>query len=192
MTGLMDHTKLLNHIIEKYGLNTYLEIGVQWGVNFHAINLPLTSKVGVDPDPDSAATFIGTSDDWFKKHKSPIDLAFLDGFHIAEQVKKDFENALKYLTVYGMIVLHDTVPELEERTLIPRETKQWNGNVYSFACKLGEYDGIDFKTFEFDHGCTVIWIDKNKKGVKIDEEITWEYFQKNKTELLRVNTELPQ
>lgn len=194
---LHTHTDVLNFLITKYNLENgrYLEIGVQHKVNFHGIDM--SYKIGVDPDPEANADFVGTSDLFFSSYDRtiPFNLIFIDGSHEALQVERDFINAFN--AIYqsfsrAFVVLHDTVPELEIRTLIPRATKQWNGDCYKFACKLGKFQGIDFKTFPQDHGVTVVWIDETKEGnPETPEEITWDYFQRNKARLLRFHNELP-
>lgn len=188
---MTQHTDLLNYLIKNYDLKTYLEIGVQGKLNFNSIKIVIENKVGVDPDPAALADHVQTSDDFFKENEREFDLIFIDGNHTKEQVERDFNNALNSLTEKGFIVLHDTVPVQEERTRVPRETKQWNGDVYKFAAKLGEVDGIDFCTVGVEHGGTIVWFDLTKRGQTIMEEITWEYFKDNQASLLRFNNKLP-
>jgi len=55
--------------------------------------------------------FMGPSDDMFKElNILPIALGFIDGDHIYEQVKKDFENLVPLVVDNGYILLHDTYP----------------------------------------------------------------------------------
>lgn len=146
-------TDLLNHLAKKHNLNSYLEIGVQVPeLNFDRI--VCSYKVGVDPDPKARATFVCTSDEFFEQNKGTYDLVFIDGLHTAEQVQKDFENALKVLSPNGFIVLHDCNPKKEEHTLVPRPTKTgtWNGDVYKFATRLYMNN---FVTVDIDNGCGV-------------------------------------
>jgi hypothetical protein len=135
-----NRTDLLNHLATKYDLKRYLEIGVQVpALNFDKIKCEY--KVGVDPDPMAMTTYTMTSDQFFKTfaHQHVFDLIFIDGLHTAEQVRKDFENALKILSPKGFIVMHDCNPEKEEHTIVPRPrpTGHWNGDVYKFASCLG-------------------------------------------------------
>lgn len=190
-------TDLLNYLAEKYNLQRYLEIGVQIPeLNFNKINC--TYKIGVDPDPKAGATVCQTSDEYFKeatrlkymtnppKLMTQFDLIFIDGLHTAEQVKKDFENALKILSPNGFIVLHDCNPEKEEHTIVPRPTERghWNGDVYKFAATLGVNDG--YCTVDIDNGCAVF-----RDGIEAYEEfspptIFWSYFNENRKELLNL------
>src|SRR5690606_35565788 len=100
--------------------------------------------------------------DWI----SEFDLIFIDGLHTAEQVRKDFENALKILSPNGFIVLHDCNPEKEEHTIVPRPTPtgHWNGDVYKFACELGYYYK-KFLTVDVDNGCGV-WVNSGEDAMK--------------------------
>jgi hypothetical protein len=197
-------TDLLNHLATKYNLKRYLEIGVQNPIqNFDKIVCEY--KVSVDPDPKAHATFCKTSDEFFEiisgmaeqyqvprndggndTHYKTVDLIFIDGLHTAEQVKKDFENALKVLSPNGFIVLHDCNPLKEEHTIVPRPTERghWNGDVYKFAASL--LTSGNSWTIDIDNGC-LVW--QNKTGgqyASLNKSITWDYFDKNRKELLNL------
>jgi hypothetical protein len=179
-------TDLLNHLAEKYNLQRYLEIGVQNTVqNFDKINCKY--RVCVDPDPAAGATFQMTSDEFFDcEPEAGFDLIFIDGMHTAEQVKKDFENALKVLlSPNGFIVLHDCNPLKEEHTIVPRPTKtgHWNGDVYKFAGRLSSFEF--FHTIDIDNGCGV-FKDVDNQLFPLRPEFDWEYFDKNRKELLNL------
>lgn len=157
------HTQLLNALIDKYGLKSYLEIGVQNPANnFDKVNV--TGKVGVDPclfvKEDTAGNrfYSMSSDDFFSAQcgLTKFDLIFIDGLHHADQVKRDFENSLRCLSDNGFIVIHDVLPENEAGTIVPRETKQWWGDVYKWAMNIDKYSGIDWVTFDIDNGCMVV------------------------------------
>ena len=184
------HTQLLNYLIEKHGLKSYLEIGVQNPAN-NFDKVKAQAKVGVDPEvKDDIRVYEGTSDDYFigygqEEDKRTYDLIFIDGDHTKEQVKRDFENSLRCLNQNGFIVIHDTLPLNEQGTRVPRETKQWWGDVYKFAFELNLYPGIDFCTYDFDNGCTVVW--KTDKDFSIMQlpEVDYEFYLNNK-HLLRI------
>ena len=187
------HSELINYLIEKFELKSYLEIGTfNRSHNFDLIKV--AAKTCVDPDQAAEADHACTSDEFFAANKSAwhvgedkkFDLIFIDGLHHADQVKKDFENALDCLTRRGFIVLHDCNPPTEATTCVPRGSqREWCGDVYKFACRLQEYNIIDFVTLDFDYGCAVVWRDCMCEGSPVNEDITWEYFQKNK-KLLRL------
>lgn len=178
-------TDLLNHLAKKHNLNSYLEIGVQVPeLNFDRI--VCSYKVGVDPDPKARAIFVCTSDEFFEQNKGTYDLVFIDGLHTAEQVQKDFENALKILSPNGFIVLHDCNPKKEEHTLVPRPTKTgtWNGDVYKFASTLGVNDG--YCTVDIDNGCGVFRNGIEKYNPFNPPKIFWNYFNENRKQLLNI------
>lgn len=188
-------TDLINHLIKKHDLKRYLEIGLQNAdQNFNKIDCEY--KVSVDPDPKAKATFCMTSDKFFEAGLNPrlnnflldtkFDLIFIDGLHTAEQVKKDFENALKVLSRNGFIVLHDLLPETYERTLVPRPTPtgSWNGSCWKFAI------GLDFNStmvVNIDNGCGVY---SNKAGrnatVYRPIEMAWDEFNMNRNKYMNI------
>jgi len=190
------HSELINYLIGKFSLQSYLEIGTfNRSHNFDLINCP--KKTCVDPDPKALADYQCTSDFFFEtvNKLDPDDggrrqfgLVFIDGLHHSDQVRKDFENALECLMPGGFIVLHDCNPPTEATTCIPRGAqREWCGDVYKFACTLGEYSGIDFRTVDFDYGCVVVWRDPSRAGNPVGQEITWDFFQQNKS-LLRLTS----
>lgn len=118
--------------------------------------------------------------------QTKFDLIFIDGLHTAEQVRKDFNNALKVLSPNGFIVIHDCNPIKEEHTIVPRPTPRgiWNGDVYKFASTLGVNDG--YCTVDIDNGCGVF-----RNGIEEYEPfypppIFWNYFNENRKELLNL------
>jgi len=161
---ITNHTQLLNAIIEKYNLKSYLEIGVNNPANnFDKVKCDV--KVGVDPSVEANNVFKITSDKYFSTviDLKLFNLIFIDGLHHSDQVKRDFENSLRCLSDNGFIVIHDVLPENEAGTKVPRETKQWWGDVYKFAMSIGKYSGIGYKTFNIDNGCMLVW----KNGLQI-------------------------
>lgn len=190
-------TGLLNFLAERYSLQRYLEIGVQNPAqNFNKIKCPY--KVSVDPDPAAGATFCMTSDEffhrywtdqqWLEENELPgwsPDLVFIDGLHTAEQVKQDFKNALRVLSPWGIIILHDCNPLKEEHTIVPRPTPtgHWNGDVYRFAASL-LHKGK--RTVDIDNGCMVV---PNGDYQVLYEPLsawTWDIFDKSREHALNL------
>lgn len=159
----MNHTSILNALIQKHNLKSYLEIGVQNPANnFDKINCEC--KYGIDPAVDEPCITQCTSDKFFEEYtfKSKFDLVFIDGFHEAQQVKRDFENSLNCLSDNGFILIHDCLPQNEQGTKVPRETKVWWGNVYQFCMSIrNHYRDIRFVTFNVDNGCMLVWKEPN-------------------------------
>lgn len=117
-------TDIINFLISLKPNDTcYLEIGVRNPEdNFNHIKAD--KKYSVDPGAEFKANpvdFKMTSDDFFLRlSKSEVlsdeikfDVIFIDGLHLAEQVDKDIQNALKYIKDDGFIVLHDCNPPSE-------------------------------------------------------------------------------
>jgi hypothetical protein len=191
-------TDLLNHLAGKYNLQTYLEIGVQVPeINFDKIKCKYKSSV--DPDPKANAMYQMTSDKFFTHwiYDGTFDLIFIDGLHTAEQVKKDFENALKILSPNGFIVLHDCNPEKEEHTIIPRPSARghWNGDVYRFAVMLTNraFAIHPAYTVDIDNGMTVFSVKEAGYYLADNEEIEipvmeWLNFNENRKEALNLIT----
>lgn len=192
-----NRTDLLNHLAEKYNLQRYLEIGVQVPeLNFDKIICGY--KVGVDPQPQADYIIPKNSDNYFRytlsmNEISPetakyFDLIFIDGLHTAEQVKKDFENALKILSRNGFIVLHDCNPLKEEHTIVPRPTERghWNGDVYRFAVSI-----LHKHTIDIDNGC-LVWRNipsQQDAVVALNlKPIPWNIFNAHRKELLNLIT----
>lgn len=158
MSEIKHHTDLLNALIEKYNLKSYLEIGVQNPANnFDKVKCEM--KIGIDPDLNlinNEDIYTGTSDEYFQIIDDKFDLIFIDGLHHADQVKRDFENSLRCLSDNGFIVIHDVLPENEAGTIVPRQTKVWWGDVYKWAMTVRNYSGIRFVTFNIDNGCMLV------------------------------------
>lgn len=182
---MKSRTTLINYLAHLNNAKSYLEIGVfDRNKNFNKIKIG--KKTCVDPDPNAKADFIQTSDAFFAANRETFDVIFIDGLHEAEQVKRDFDNALNCLNENGFIVMHDCNPQNKQMTELPGYENQWCGDVYLFAVTLSEYSGIDFRTVDMDYGCTVVWKDKGKTGKPLLYSINWEVFDKNRKQLLRL------
>lgn len=147
----MNRTDALNHVIQKMGFKSYLEIGIQHGVNFTKIKC--ASKIGVDPGVSEVAghkIVSKTSDEYFSASKAGVDLIFIDGDHSAEQSMKDFNNALEHLNEGGCIAFHDALPHNEEYT-----GPLWCGEVYKTCLEVSKKYYVT--TFEEDHGVCFVW-----------------------------------
>lgn len=175
---MTNHTDLINFIASKIKALSYLEIGTNNCRNFEAINIK--NKIGVDPDKSSPCANHVTSDEFFKTNKLRFDIIFIDGLHHADQVKKDIINSWNCLNDNGIIVIHDCNPAEEKYTHVPRLTKQWTGDVYKVAASLIN----DKITVDIDYGCMVV--PKMNKGIQFTSEPNWNYFDKNRKDLLKL------
>lgn len=146
----MDFDRLvaLNMIATAIRAVTYLEIGVQHGRVLRAVRVNI--KVGVDPDPASPALHHMTSDAYFQtlNPAARFDLIFVDGLHLAEQVERDVENALKHLTPGGVILLHDCSPPTKQAGERQMCHGNWCGDVW--RAWTGIRASIPERTFTVD------------------------------------------
>jgi hypothetical protein len=178
----MKRTDVINKMINKFGYESYLEIGLQDArQNFNHIEA--SHKISVDPNAD--AIFRMTSDEFFSINNEGFDIIFIDGLHHADQVCKDFNNAVECLNEGGCIVLHDTSPEFEQYTHVPREKPSgvWNGDVYKFAASLAFTD-YSYFTVDCDHGVTCVF-PHDKSQVEL-MRIDWKEFNEKRTEFLNI------
>lgn len=158
----MHHTELLQALIDSFGYDSYLEIGVEDGKNFNALTLPESAiKVGIDPAKKSrrVATHRMTSDEYFAKNPyQTFDLIFIDGLHEAEQVLRDVNHALTVLNDGGTIVCHDLNPQSYQRQVVPRvkASGAWLGDCWKAWVSLRRRANLSMFVVDTDYGCGVI------------------------------------
>lgn len=191
----MNRIDIINGLITKNNYKSYLEIGVQGGDCFRAINCE--NKVGVDPDPASAATIKETSDMFFSKIRKlarlydksvPIsyDIIFIDGLHHADQVEKDIFNSIECLNEGGTIVMHDCLPTTKRMQEIPlQEQAEWTGDVWrAFLHNRINNSNLEMCVVNTDWGCGIIRPGKQQllqlASTKPDVDISYEDFMANK------------
>lgn len=179
---MKNHTDLLNLIADQIGAEKYLEIGV-FNVEHNFNSVAVKNKTGVDPAVTAEGVIQASSDDLFSETNELFDLILVDGLHHADQVKRDINNAWRCLNVGGVIVIHDSNPHSERITHVPRDSREWTGDVYKTVCKIG----CDKFTADFDYGCCIV------RKESIDQKlnwsivaITWEVFDKHRKELLNL------
>ncbi len=132
------HKEILIHIAKLFNYKSYLEIGTQ-NPNNCFDHIPCEINISVDTDLSSKADYVMTSREFWKgidleietEHcPDKFDLIFIDGEHTHKENKNDLKEALKNLSPKGTIVMHDAKPWNEESQRVPRETRQWNGDVW--------------------------------------------------------------
>jgi hypothetical protein len=99
-------------VVKHFNFQSYLEIGLRdkTGVFNH---IPCKIKYSVDPDPNSHASFCGTSDKFFAQNSIrdiKWDTIFIDACHLADFVYTDLINSLQHLNDGGVVFLHDVLP----------------------------------------------------------------------------------
>ena len=90
----------------------------------------------------------------------------------------------------GFIVIHDVLPENEQGTKVPRETKQWWGDVYKWAMQLPNYDGIRYITYNIDNRCCVVQKLSNHIGKGTTVIPNWKSYLDMGKELMNVQDEV--
>jgi hypothetical protein len=153
----------------KKGETAYLEIGVRNPQHCFQ-HIHATTKYGVDPacSPNNVA-FPMTSDEFFKqlacrKILAPpgrFDVIFIDGLHLAEQVDRDIENALRYIKDDGFIVLHDCNPPTEwhareTEAVINPANGSWNGTVWKAFVKARQRKDVTSCCVDTDWGVGIL------------------------------------
>ena len=126
---------------------SYLEIGAYQQTTFRAVNA--AHKVCVDPE--FPATFTGTSDEFFAQNEEKFDVVYIDGDHSAEQVEKDFNNAVRCLNPRGHIFIHDMYPPDEEHT-----ASHYCGDGFKFLWALHTVNYPNVFVQNSDYGLTLV------------------------------------
>ena len=153
---MMKRYEIINYLIQKYSLQSYLEIGCQYGISFAKIKIGDKTSV----DPFFTSDFKMTSNDFFAQNKKKFDIIFIDGLHHANQALRDIINSLKVCNENGFIIVHDCNPATYEMqiTPMPDAATQWNGDVWKawiYAKSMINYTNRVF-VVDTDYGCGVI------------------------------------
>lgn len=204
----MTKTDIINNLIEKYGYTSYLEIGLDTGIEYSKI--VCKNKESVDPyiqeDHDvydmrfngelpenikNLLTYRMTSDEFFAQNEKRYDIILVDGLHEQQQVARDIINSLNVLTDGGMIVVHDCLPGNERMQIVPRISAGWNGDVWKGVAELMK-QGLVMNVVDTDWGVGIIRKQDNKDVyIHLPEksELTWRDFRENRNTLMHVISE---
>jgi hypothetical protein len=185
---------LIQRSIDALGARTYLEIGVDEGQSFCAVNVP--SKVGVDPvapmpavvrelDKPNVSYEAMTSDAFFEstarqRLTSGVDVAFVDGLHTYGQTYRDICNCLNYLNPGGVILVHDCLPASAQEARVAATYEEaarlngpdwnglWTGDGWKAitAVRAGHQD-VEAAVLNCDHGVGIIHRGANRAGVRL-------------------------
>jgi hypothetical protein len=191
---------LINYLIQKYQLTSYLEVGTRRVEdNFLKIKLSSESKESIEPNPETGnPTYQMTSDEAFEKliqQNKKYDIIFIDGLHTEDQSFRDLQNALKCLTpsLNSFIMMHDCNP-LHEFMQRPNyevngNYPAWNGLVWKTIVKFNHDTTHPFiaRVVDTDWGCGIINLDVHtgKSDLK-DEYLTYSYLDQNRQKLLNL------
>jgi hypothetical protein len=142
---------LLKRLHELLQPRTYLEIGVSTGAS---MTLSRTRSIGVDPAFHIKRELLcdlhlvrATSDEFFAREhplahfdEPVVDLAFIDGMHLAEYALRDFINIERFTHATSVIVFDDMLPrsveEADRDRDRPRQRAGWAGDVYKVLASL--------------------------------------------------------
>lgn len=192
----MIRTEVIQKILDKSKGRTYLEIGVDRGVNFFLIKA--RRKIAVDPrfkfsrkdrlkwtlrNPCNATAkyYELTSDDYFARAANSCrpEVIFVDGLHTHEQSLRDVNNALSHLTEDGVIIMHDCNPP-NGAAAYPADsyahaaslnlsgwTGEWCGDVWKTVCHLRS-NRNDLRIFVLDCDYGLGIITRGKAGELLD------------------------
>jgi Methyltransferase domain len=138
-----------------------------------------------------------TSDEFFmnlrksmvSKKNYKFDIVFIDGLHERKQVLRDLKNAFTYLSVNGIIIMHDCNPP-EYLHTTSGINRLWTGDVYK--AMLDQRYSLNVNSYVIDTDWGVGVLRPNQGFKKRDITSTqhynaitdWEYFSKNRKELL--------
>ncbi len=196
----MNRTEVIQNILNKKKIPTYLEIGVNTGHNFFQIKA--MHKIAIDPkfsfstsrkikwlfkNPTNFRSryFEITSDEFFENYSDRYqpDVIFVDGLHTAQQSLKDVNNALTILKENGVIIMHDCHPpnkaaahpaeSLEDAVALnlPGWTNEWCGDVWKTACHLRLTRGdLNIFVLDTDFGLGIITKGKPDNPLNASEE----------------------
>lgn len=191
-----DRSSIINHLITKYKLKSYLEIGVRCGRNFNRICID--ELVGVDPDLTkynninykNAILVNKTSDEYFKDLSRKFDIIFIDGLHLEEQVNKDIENSLNHLNENGFLIMHDCNPPTKfhqrDTYCVNGSYPSWNGTVWkAYVKKRMTYPNIKMYVVNTDWGVGIIQYGKQELYPLISD-LNYEYLENDRNNMLNL------
>ena len=175
---------IIKFLIELYGYQSYLEIGVDKGKSFHEISCPV--KDGVDPKGN--CNYPITSDEFWKSPPRTYDLIFIDGLHEAEQVKRDIRGALSILNSSGVIVMHDCSPRNEKEQQVPKDPKQriWTGDVWKAFVFFRVHPHLEMYVVDTNNGIGIIR--QGSQDPIITHEPNYLEFERNRINWLNLKT----
>lgn len=109
-----NHSHFIAELVKQINCQTYLELGIYDGITLSLVQPFVPRIISVDIK-DVRRHRVGefhleTTDSFFEHFDEKVDVVFIDADHSFESVKKDFENSIKILNEFGMIILHDTDP----------------------------------------------------------------------------------
>lgn len=191
-SGSQTRAQVLNRLLSALGATDYLEIGVNTPLQpgYSRDQILVQTKHGVDPNPDTQADFVMTSDYFFATNTgAKYDLIFIDGLHTFEQAYKDILNSLKLIKSRGIVVVHDTRPTSKYSASRRHGlVNKWHGDVWRAIVLLRfTHPFLAITTLDTDEGLTIIepgTTSLNEIGAIDGNPFSWESFKRHYRELL--------
>ncbi|WP_375476606.1 class I SAM-dependent methyltransferase [uncultured Jatrophihabitans sp.] len=129
---------------------TYVETGVHYG---ESLTLSRVPSIGIDPDFSIRRELLGdmqlartTSDEFFARARplahlptTVIDLAFIDGMHLAEYALRDYLALERFTAATSVVVFDDMLPRSIDEAARHRHTGPWTGDIYKAAQALRDF-----------------------------------------------------
>jgi hypothetical protein len=145
----VDRHQFLAALHQKLNPRTYLEIGVQHG---ESLGLSRVPSIGIDPDfsikhelQADIHLVRATSDEFFARRNplahlpiKTLDLAFIDGMHLAEWALRDYLAVERFTHPGSVVVFDDMLPQRAVEANRYRVTSSWTGDVYKALEALRE------------------------------------------------------
>lgn len=158
--------KRINELLARSESRRYLEIGVEAGRTFRAVDA--NQRVGVDPrfrfeieelESPTSHLIATTSDGYFSMLRdgsvvngpSTFDVVYVDGLHTVEQTYRDVNNALSVLAPAGVVLVDDVIPSDVYSSLLPQARavgmrklahgrgEDWHGDVYKLLFLIHDF-----------------------------------------------------
>ncbi|VXC14227.1 class I SAM-dependent methyltransferase [Nocardioides sp. AX2bis] len=143
----MNRHELLARLHEDLQPRTYLETGINTG---RSLSLSRASSVGIDPEfsiteeVQADVHLARTSSDEFFARRRPlahlpvpvVDLAFVDGMHLAEYALRDVVAVERFTSATSVLVIDDVLPRKVVMANRKRSTTRWTGDVYKATAAL--------------------------------------------------------
>lgn len=201
---MVDRVDLINEIVIKKNVKSYLEIGVFGGECLFNVKAP--KKVAVDPKfsfglRHKAINYLKNynyniqfheipSDNFFETNEQMFDLIFIDGLHTWQQLLIDIENSLKFISPNGLILMHDCLP-LTKWEALPAKSYEdfkqskpddvsplWCGDGWKVLFDIKkQITDLELEVVDMDHGIGVIKNGENgsKQLLSLSKEKTNSY-----------------
>jgi len=172
---MLSRADVINHFIRLNGYARYLEIGVQAGVTFNAVECQDKAAVdpqfGVDLGTLQGTSYHMTSDAFFDENpEACFDIVFIDGLHTLDQSLRDFTRSMPKVPCGGIILIDDSFPSdylaanrsLEVCNGIKVAEKwpdrNWMGDVFKTVLFINEFfDHMSLSYIADTLGMVAVW-----------------------------------